>query len=71
MGCAALYRAGRTPPRFCKGKDVGCAVRTLHPHSSMIVMGSHGHGVLRNLAMRSVATKVIATTADIPVLIVR
>jgi nucleotide-binding universal stress UspA family protein len=37
----------------------------------MIVMGSHGHDVLRNLVMGSAATKVIATTADIPILIVR
>jgi nucleotide-binding universal stress UspA family protein len=36
----------------------------------MIVMGSHGHGGLRNLVMGSVATKVIALSS-IPVLIVR
>jgi len=36
----------------------------------MIVMGSHGHGALKNLVMGSVATKVLATT-KLPVLIVR
>lgn len=36
----------------------------------MIVMGSHGHGALKNLVMGSVATKVLAIT-DVPVLIVR
>lgn len=36
----------------------------------MIVMGSHGHGALKNLVMGSVATKVLATTT-VPVLLVR
>lgn len=36
----------------------------------MVVMGSHGHGALANLALGSVATKCIATL-DVPVLIVR
>ena len=36
----------------------------------MIVMGSHGHGALKNLVMGSVANKVLACT-NIPVLIVR
>lgn len=36
----------------------------------MIVMGSHGHGALKNLVMGSVTTKVLALT-NIPVLIVR
>jgi nucleotide-binding universal stress UspA family protein len=37
----------------------------------MIVMGSHGHGALEGLVMGSIATKVVATARDIPVLIVR
>lgn len=36
----------------------------------LIVMGSHGHGALKNLVMGSVATKVLAVTRA-PVLIVR
>lgn len=36
----------------------------------MIVMGSHGRGVLRNFVMGSMATRVLATSS-IPVLIVR
>jgi nucleotide-binding universal stress UspA family protein len=36
----------------------------------MIVMGSHGHGVLKGMVMGSMATRVLAT-ASVPVLIVR
>lgn len=36
----------------------------------LVVMGSHGHGALANLALGSVATKCIATL-DVPVMIVR
>lgn len=36
----------------------------------MLVMGSHGHGVLGNLVMGSVATQVIAN-CGVPVLLVR
>lgn len=36
----------------------------------MIVMGSHGHGVLASVVLGSVTTKVLATSA-VPVLIVR
>jgi nucleotide-binding universal stress UspA family protein len=36
----------------------------------MIVMGTHGHGALKNLVMGSVATKVLAI-ANVPVLLIR
>lgn len=36
----------------------------------MLIMGSHGHGVLANLVMGSVATKVLAS-CSVPVLLVR
>jgi nucleotide-binding universal stress UspA family protein len=36
----------------------------------LVVMGSHGHGALANLALGSVATKCLATL-DVPVMIVR
>jgi nucleotide-binding universal stress UspA family protein len=36
----------------------------------LIVMGSHGHGALKNLIMGSVATKVLASTS-VPVLLIR
>ena len=36
----------------------------------MVVMGSHGHGYLKNLVLGSVATAVIASTS-VPVLLVR
>jgi nucleotide-binding universal stress UspA family protein len=36
----------------------------------LIVMGTHGHGALKNLVMGSVATKVLAVTS-VPVLLIR
>lgn len=36
----------------------------------LIVMGTHGHGALKNLVMGSVATKVLATAA-VPVLLIK
>jgi nucleotide-binding universal stress UspA family protein len=36
----------------------------------LIVMGTHGHGALKNLVMGSVATKVLAL-ANVPVLLVK
>jgi nucleotide-binding universal stress UspA family protein len=54
---------------------VGDIAGEIQAHASkwqidMIVMGSHGHGALKNLVMGSVATKVLAYSS-IPVLIVR
>lgn len=37
---------------------------------ALVVMGTHGHGALANLALGSVATKCIATL-DVPILVVR
>jgi len=43
----------------------------VHNHRiDLIVLGSHGHGALVGLALGSVATKVIATSA-VPVLVIR
>lgn len=55
---------------------VGDIAQEIHDYASkhkmdMIVMGSHGHGALQNLMMGSVATKVMAMTSGIPILIVR
>ena len=36
----------------------------------LVVMGSHGHGALRNLVLGSIATKVLAN-CSVPVLLVR
>ena len=39
-------------------------------HIDLVVIGSRGHGALKNLALGSVATKLIAST-DVPILVVR
>ena len=44
--------------RYVKGSDI-----------DLVVMGSHGHGALANLALGSVATKCIATL-EVPVMVV-
>ena len=36
----------------------------------LVVMGSHGHGLFRNLVLGSVATRVLAA-CTVPVLIIR
>ncbi|GAB3554473.1 universal stress protein [Noviherbaspirillum agri] len=60
---------------FRAGFKVGSIADEIQAYASkhkidMIAMGSHGHGVLQNLVMGSVATKVLALT-KVPVLIVR
>lgn len=54
---------------------IGDIAQEIHAYArkheiDMIVMGSHGHGVLANVVLGSVATKVLAD-AVVPVLIVR
>ena len=54
---------------------VGDIAQEIEAHAArnkvdLIVMGSHGHGALKNLVMGSVASKVMAATS-VPVLIVR
>jgi nucleotide-binding universal stress UspA family protein len=60
---------------FQRSYRVGDIAKEIQAYASrnkidMIVMGSHGHGALKNLVMGSVATKVLAATKA-PVLIVR
>ncbi|WP_026076121.1 universal stress protein [Noviherbaspirillum massiliense] len=58
-----IYKVGEV------AKEI-CAYATQN-QMDLMVMGSHGHGALANVVMGSVATKVLATTKDIPVLVVR
>jgi nucleotide-binding universal stress UspA family protein len=60
---------------FKGGYSVGDVAEQIQAYArqyeiDMIVMGSHGHGTLKNLVMGSVATKVLAATT-VPVLLVR
>jgi nucleotide-binding universal stress UspA family protein len=60
---------------FQRSYKVGDIAKEIQAYASknnidMIVMGSHGHGALKNLVLGSIATKVLATTKT-PVLIVR
>lgn len=69
-----LLRAGDVP--FQSSYLVGDIAEEIRLYASknmidLIVMGSHGLGALKSLVMGSVATKVLATTIPIPVLIVR
>jgi nucleotide-binding universal stress UspA family protein len=68
-----ILRAKNIP--FQSAYTVGVAAHEIRAwaeqnKADLIVMGSHGHGALKNLLMGSVATKVMATTTA-PVLIVR
>lgn len=58
--------------RCCKVGDIAKEIQAYAAKNKidLIVMGSHGHGALKNLVMGSVATKVLAATKT-PVLIVR
>jgi nucleotide-binding universal stress UspA family protein len=60
---------------FKAGYVVGEIAQQIHAYTDrhqidMVVMGSHGHGALKNLVMGSVATKVIAKSS-VPVLLIR
>jgi nucleotide-binding universal stress UspA family protein len=68
-----LLRQNEVP--FKGGYTVGGIAEQIHGYVEkykidMIVMGSHGHGGLKNLIMGSEASKVLATTT-VPVLLVR
>lgn len=68
-----ILRAKNIP--FQSAYTIGDAAQEIRARAEqskaeLIVMGSHGHGALKNLLMGSVATKVMATTT-VPVLIVR
>ena len=53
------------------GDVVGELDRYVKAHAiDLVVMGTHGHGALANLALGSVATKCIATL-EVPIMIVR
>jgi nucleotide-binding universal stress UspA family protein len=59
----SVYKVGNIAAEICAD--------AVNNQIDLIVMGSHGHGALKNLLMGSVATKVLAAASDIPVLIVR
>ena len=68
-----IFRKQNIP--FQSTYKVGDIAREIHAYAvnnrmDMIVMGSHGHGALKNLVIGSVATKILGAT-DIPVLSVR
>jgi nucleotide-binding universal stress UspA family protein len=67
-----LKKAGIPYTAHWMAGDVAEAIAEyVHRHDiDMIVMGSHGHTALKNLALGSATTKVIATV-KVPVLIVR
>jgi nucleotide-binding universal stress UspA family protein len=61
---------------FQRAYKVGAIAEEIHRYAQknkidMIVMGSHGHGALKNLVMGSITNKVLASASSIPVLIVR
>ncbi|TXH48024.1 MAG: universal stress protein [Burkholderiaceae bacterium] len=64
QGIAAEYvaKVGHAPELIAKTADGG--------KYDLLIMGSHGHGVLGNLVMGSVATKVLSACKT-PVLLIR
>ena len=69
---AALGKAGITAKEVTVVGDPGDEISTLATKGKfdLVLMGSHGHGVFKNLVMGSVATKVLAG-CKVPVLLVR
>ena len=67
-----LRKAGIAYESEWRVGDVAATIRDYAKKNGidLVVLGSHGHGALANLALGSVATKVIATSKQ-PVLIVR
>ncbi len=69
---ATLGKAGIASKEVMAVGDPGDEVSSLATKGKfdMVIMGSHGHGLFKNLVMGSVATKVLAG-CSVPVLIVR
>lgn len=67
-----LQRHGITPKLLHKTGSAGEVIAKVANSGKfdMVIMGSHGHGVLANLVLGSVATRVLAH-CSVPVLIVR
>jgi nucleotide-binding universal stress UspA family protein len=69
---AALKKAGIASTDTAKVGDPGDEISTFADKGKfdLVIMGSHGHGLFKNLVLGSVATKVLAG-CKVPVLLVR
>jgi nucleotide-binding universal stress UspA family protein len=69
---AALKKAGIASADATKVGDPGNQISTFADKGKfdLVIMGSHGHGLFKNLVLGSVATKVLAG-CKVPVLLVR
>ena len=69
---AALKKAGIPATDTWKVGDPGdeISVLAVRGNFDLVIMGSHGHGLFKNLVLGSVATKVLAG-CTVPVLLVR
>jgi len=72
VACRELDRAGVKHADSYTVGDVAKEIRDFVARHGidLVVMGSHGHGALANVALGSVATRLIATL-QVPVLVVR
>lgn len=68
----ALKKAGITSTDVAKVGDPGDEISSFADKGKfdLVIMGSHGHGLFKNLVLGSVATKVLAG-CKVPVLLVR